>query len=622
MKTLLTGNEAIARGAYEYGVSVAAAYPGTPSTEILENIAKYPEIYCQWSPNEKVAMEVGIGAAIAGARTIVTMKHVGVNVAADPLFTAAYTGVRGGLVLVSADDPGMHSSQNEQDNRNYAPFAKIPMLEPSDSQEAKDMVKLALDMSERFDTPVLLRITTRIAHSQSLVELGEPMERAVEPYKKDAKKYVMIPAYARTRRLFIEERDKQLADFSETVEVNRVEMRDPSFGIVTSGVSYQYVREAFPDASVLRLGMTHPLPKEKIADFAEAVDVLFVVEELDPYLEDRIRAMGIEVIGKSILPAYGELSVNLVKKQILAVLGVIGEPGEDASGEAAAASDSDSAEDSGACGCDCACDEAAACATQPGESSRAAEPFDAPIRPPVMCPGCPHRGVFYILRELRLVVSGDIGCYTLGTMAPLEAMDTCICMGASISGALGMEKANPDLARRLVSVIGDSTFLHSGVTGLMDIVYNGGTSTVLILDNSITAMTGHQHNPSTGQTLMGKEAPVVDFVALAKALGVKRVVEVDPLDLDRVKAVLKEEVAAPEPSVIITRRPCALIVKNTEKALECVGCKGCKACLRIGCPALSFDKATRKVVVNSALCTGCGLCAQLCMFDALRKAGE
>ncbi|ABZ84039.1 2-oxoacid:ferredoxin oxidoreductase, alpha subunit [Heliomicrobium modesticaldum Ice1] len=607
MKTLLTGNEAIARGAYEYGVTVAAAYPGTPSTEILENIAKYSEIYCQWSPNEKVALEVGIGAAIAGARTIVTMKHVGVNVAADPLFTAAYTGVRGGLVLVSADDPGMHSSQNEQDNRNYAPFAKIPMLEPSDAQEAKDMVKLALDMSERFDTPVLLRITTRIAHSQSLVELGEPVARVVQPYKKDAKKYVMIPAYARTRRLFIEERDKQLADFSETVEVNRIEMRDPSFGIITSGVSYQYVREAFPNASVLRLGMTHPLPKDKIADFAEAVDVLFVVEELDPYLEDRIRAMGIEVIGKSILPAYGELSVNLVKKQILAVLGVVGEPGEDAAAP-------DSAEDSGACGGNEA--------VQPSESSQTAEPFNAPVRPPVMCPGCPHRGVFYILRELRLVVSGDIGCYTLGTMAPLEAMDTCICMGASVSGALGMEKANPDLARRLVAVIGDSTFLHSGVTGLMDIVYNGGTSTVIILDNSTTAMTGHQHNPSTGQTLMGKEAPVVDFVALAKAIGVKRVVEVDPLDLDRVKAVIKEEVAAPEPSVIITRRPCALIVKNTEKALECVGCKGCKACLRIGCPALSFDKANRKAVVNSALCTGCGLCAQLCMFDALRKVGE
>ncbi|MBM7865750.1 indolepyruvate ferredoxin oxidoreductase subunit alpha [Heliobacterium gestii] len=633
MKTLLTGNEAIARGAYEYGVSVAAAYPGTPSTEILENIAKYPEIYCQWSPNEKVAMEVGVGAAIAGARTIVTMKHVGVNVAADPLFTAAYTGVRGGLVLVSADDPGMHSSQNEQDNRNYAPFAKIPMLEPSDSQEAKDMVKLALDMSERFDTPVLLRITTRIAHSQSLVELGEPIERTVQPYSKDAKKYVMIPAYARTRRLFIEERDKQLGEFTETVDVNRIEMADPSFGIITSGVAYQYVREAFPDASLLRLGMTHPLPKQKIAEFAAAVDVLFVVEELDPYLEDRIRALGIDVIGKAFLPAYGELSVSLVKTRLMAALGMTSEAAydsaNDVASDAAATSDCASADSCAAC----ANVAAEACQTaqpiqsaQPDEQSNAviatAEPFDAPVRPPVMCPGCPHRGVFYTLRQLRLVVSGDIGCYTLGTMAPLEAIDTCICMGASISGALGMEKANPDLARRLVSVIGDSTFLHSGVTGLMDIVYNGGTSTVIILDNSITAMTGHQHNPSTGKTLMGKDAPVVDFVALAKALGVRRVVEVDPLDLDRLKAVIKEEVAAPEPSVIITRRPCALIVKNTETPLECVGCKGCKACLRLGCPALSLDKGTRKVVVNSALCTGCGLCAQLCLFNALRKAGE
>ncbi|MBC9784675.1 indolepyruvate ferredoxin oxidoreductase subunit alpha [Heliobacterium chlorum] len=608
MKTLLTGNEAIARGAYEYGVTVAAAYPGTPSTEILENIAKYPEIYSQWSPNEKVAMEVGIGASIAGARSLVAMKHVGVNVAADPLFTAAYTGVRGGLILVSADDPGMHSSQNEQDNRFYAPFAKIPMLEPSDSQEAKDMVKTALEISENFDTPVLLRITTRIAHSQSLVELTEPQERSVKPYKKDAKKYVMIPAHGRTRRVFIEERDKQLAAYSESSDLNRIEMADPSFGVITSGIAYQYVREAFPQASILRIGMTHPIPAKKILDFAASVDVLFVVEELEPYLENQIKALGVSVIGKDILPPYGELSVSLVKAKILAALGANVETAEEGTSEGTTAGEATGiAESAAASDCDC---------------GDAIKPFEAPVRPPVMCPGCPHRGLFYVLKDLRLVVSGDIGCYTLGTMPPLEAMDTCVCMGASVSGALGMEKANPALKGRLVAVIGDSTFLHSGITGLMDIVYNGGTSTVIILDNSITAMTGHQHNPSTGQTLMGQEAPAVDMVALVKALGVKRVVEVDPLDVDKVKQVVKAEVAAEEPSVIITRRPCALIVKNTEKPLQVEGCKGCKACIRLGCPALSFDRATRKAVVNSALCTGCGVCARVCMFDALRKGDE
>ncbi len=575
MKTLMTGNEGIARGAYEYGISVAAAYPGTPSTEILENIAKYPEIYSQWSPNEKVATEVAVGAAIAGARALVAMKMVGVNVAADPLFTAAYTGTRAGLVLISADDPGMHSSQNEQDNRHYASFAKIPLLEPSDSQECKDMVGLALAISEEFDTPVMLRITTRVAHSQSMVELGEPGERPVKAYKKDARKYVMLPAHGRARRLVVEEREKKLAEYTESSAVNRMEMGDPAVGIVTAGISYQYVKEGVPGASILKLGLTNPLPEKLIRDFAAKVGKLYAVEELEPYMEKEIRAMGIEVTGKEIFPPYGELSARLVREKLT------GEPG--------VAVDT---------------------------------PFDAPIRPPVMCPGCPHRPVFYTLKQLKLVVSGDIGCYTLGTAAPLEAMDTCICMGASISSALGMEKAHPELAEKMVAVIGDSTFMHSGVTGLMDIVYNGGNTTVMILDNSITAMTGHQENPATGKTLMGQPAPKVDFVALVKALGVKRVSEVDPFELDRLKQVIKTEVAAKEPSVIITRRPCALIIKNTEKPLEVHDCTGCKVCLKLGCPALSFDEANKTAVVDAALCTGCGVCMEVCKFNALRKAGE
>ena len=575
MKILMTGNEAIARGAYEYGISVAAAYPGTPSTEILENIAKYPEIYSQWSPNEKVAMEVGIGAAIAGARAMVTMKMVGVNVAADPLFTVAYTGVRGGLVLVSADDPGMHSSQNEQDNRYYAAFAKIPLLEPSNSQECKEMVGLAMTISENFDTPVMIRTTTRIAHSQSEVELKEPSERPIKAYEKDALKYVMLPAHGRARRLAVEARDKRLSEYTESVEVNSIEMNDPAIGIITSGISYQYVKEGVPRASVLKLGLTNPLPKRLIRDFASQVEKLFVVEELEPYIENAIKALGIKVTGKELFPSYGELSARDVREKITGV---------------------------------------------PGPNLEV--PFQSPMRPPVMCPGCPHRGVFYVLHQLKLIVSGDIGCYTLGAGAPLEAIDTTICMGASISGALGMEKAHPELAEKMVAVIGDSTFCHSGVTGLMDVVYNGGNTTVIILDNSITAMTGHQDNPSTGKTLMGQPAPKVDFVALCKALGVKRVTEVDPFDLDRVKEAVKTEVAAKEPSVIITRRPCALIIKNTEKPVEVQECTGCKVCLKLGCPALSFDEESKTVLVDTSLCTGCGVCTKVCKFNALRKAGE
>lgn len=574
MKTLMTGNEAIARGVYEYGVSVAAAYPGTPSTEILENIVKYPEVYCQWSPNEKVAMEVGIGAAIAGARTIITMKMVGVNVAADPLFTVAYTGTRAGLVLVSADDPGMHSSQNEQDNRLYAAFAKIPMLEPSNSQEAKDMVGLALEISEAFDTPVMIRITTRIAHSQSLVELNDPIERLVKTYERNPRKYVMLPGNGRARRLVVEERMHKLADYTETVAVNNMELQDQSIGIITSGISYQYVKEALPTASILKLGLTNPLPSGLIKEFAAKVDKLYVVEELEPYMENEVRSLGINVIGKELFPPYGELSVRMVSEKI---------------------------------------------SGQPGIT--VAPAFDSPIRPPVMCSGCPHRAIFYTLKQLKLIVSGDIGCYTLGAMAPLEAMDTTICMGASISAGLGMIKAHPEMAENMVAVIGDSTFLHSGITGLMDVVYNGGNLTTIILDNSITAMTGHQDNPSTGKTLMGQPAPQVDFVALCKALGVKRITEVDPFDLEAVKEIIKTELAVSEPSVIIARRPCALIIKP-ERPLQVQDCKSCKMCLKLGCPALSFDKENKTTQVDQALCIGCGLCIKVCKFNALRKAGD
>ncbi|NLL19281.1 MAG: indolepyruvate ferredoxin oxidoreductase subunit alpha, partial [Clostridia bacterium] len=451
MKSLMTGNQAIARGAYEAGVTVASAYPGTPSTEIIENMTTYPEIYAEWSTNEKVALEVGIGASIGGARALVAMKHVGVNVAADPLFTFSYTGVNGGLVLISADDPGMHSSQNEQDNRNYAKFAKIPVLEPSDSQECKDFMVLAYQLSEQFDTPVMVRTTTRVAHGQSLVDLGDRQEGIVKEYEKNPPKYVMLPGYGRQRHPLVEARREALAKYNETAPINRIEWGDKRIGIITSGVVYQYVKEALPEASVLKLGMTFPLPQQLIKDFAEQVDKLYVIEELEPFLEEQIKAWGIEVVGKELFPRIGELSPELIG----AKLG--------------------------------------------NWNQEAAVAVEVPNRPPVLCPGCPHRGVYYVINRLKLTVSGDIGCYTLGATPPLSAMDTCICMGASISGALGLEKARgKDFARKLVAVIGDSTFLHSGITGLLDVVYNGGTFTTLILDNSTTAMTGHQEHPGTG----------------------------------------------------------------------------------------------------------------------------
>lgn len=587
MKELLTGNEAIARGAYEYGVKVAAAYPGTPSTEILENFARYPGVYAEWAPNEKVAFEVCIGASLAGARAMVAMKHVGVNVAADPLFTLAYTGVNGGFVLVSADDPGMHSSQNEQDNRFYARFAGIPLLEPSDSREARDMVGLALDISERFDTPVMLRTTTRVAHSQSFVEIKEPQPRRLRTYVKDEKKYLMVPAFARMRRAALEERLAGLMEYSQNTPVNSIEWGDRSIGIITSGVVYQYVREVLPEASFLKLGMTNPLPKNLIREFAAGVKRLIVVEELGPFIEEQVRAMGLTVSGSEIIPKMGELSPGIIAGK-LAEAGILQVKGR-------------------------------ACA---GAARRLQEPPEVPGRPPVMCPGCPHRGIFYALRRLNLTVAGDIGCYTLGGLPPLSAMDMCICMGASIGAAHGISKADPEMARRTVAVIGDSTFLHSGITGMLNVVYNKGSSTVIILDNRTTAMTGHQHHAGTGSTLMGDTAPAVDLEALVRALGVKRVRVVDPLELAETMAAVQEETAAGEPSVIISRRPCVLLAGPGGPAVrvEPDKCRGCKRCVQLGCPSISIKGGM--VSVDSLSCTGCGLCVQVCREGALVKEGD
>lgn len=577
MKVLLSGNEAIARGAWEAGVKVAAAYPGTPSTEILETLGPLPGVKAQWSPNEKVALEVAYGASVAGARALVAMKHVGLNVAADPLLSAAYTGVNGGLVVVSADDPGLHSSQNEQDNRYYARLAKIPCLEPSDSQEAKDFTALAFQLSEEYDTPVLLRTTTRVSHSKSLVEVGERSEVFLRPYYKEPAKYVIIPAHARGRHSVVEARLLDLADYAERSPLNRVERRSAKVGVITNGISYQYVREVLPDASVLKLGMTFPLPARLIASFAAEVEMLWVVEELDPFVEEQIRATGIACRGKDVLPREGEFSPDVLRRAILGA----GTP------------------------------------SGPDPAT-----LSLPGRPPVLCPGCPHRGVFYTLRQLNVTVTGDIGCYSLGVLPPLDAMDTCLCMGASLGAALGMVKADPERAGQVVAVIGDSTFLHSGMTGLLDIVYNRAPIPVLILDNHTTAMTGHQDHPGTGRTLQGEETSAVDYEAVVRALGVKRVSVVDPLNLDALKETLRADLASGEPSVIIARRPCALLSRRPGVPLAVVPsrCADCRACLRLGCPALSALGG--KVAIDPALCTGCGLCVRVCKHSAIRKAGE
>ncbi len=578
MKELMTGNQAIARGAWQSGVKMGVGYPGTPSTEILEEFSKYEDIYAEWAPNEKVALEVAIGASVAGARSIVTMKHVGVNVAADPLLTVAYTGVNGGLILVSADDPGMHSSQNEQDNRHYAQFAKIPVLEPSDSTEALNMVKDAFEISENFDTPVMLRLTTRVAHSQSMVELGEKIDIDLKEYQKNAPKWVMVPAFGRLRRQLLNGRLEALARFAETSPLNWLEEKDNKIGVITSGISYQYVKEILPEASILKLGFTYPLPEKLIKNFAASVEKLLVVEELEPFLEKQIRLMGVEVIGKELFPDAGEFSPTLLRKK-LEEAGIL-----------------------------------------PEENRIQPELPAMPPRPPMLCAGCPHRGVFYTLRKMNLIVTGDIGCYTLGSAAPLEAIDSCVCMGASIGMAHGISKVNPEMAQRTVAVIGDSTFMHSGITGLLDVVYNNGNATVLILDNRITAMTGHQENPGTGKTLMRQEAPAVNLEALARALGVKMVTTVDPLNLNELTQAIETGLAADEPSVIITRRPCALlktVQRQKPVTVDAEACKGCGLCLKIGCPAISMQNKISSI--DPVACTGCGLCLQVCKFEALSQ---
>lgn len=580
MKKLLLGNAAIARGAYEYGVTVATAYPGTPSTEITENIAKYEGISTQWSPNEKVALEVGIGASIAGARSIVSMKHVGLNVAADPLMSISYPGVNAGLIIAVADDPSQHSSQNEQDTRYFGIAAKIPVVEPSDSQECKDFVGAALEISESFDTPVILRLSTRISHSQSMVKLKDKKEYPLKEYDQNPNKYIVAPQVAKKRRIVAEKRLRKLEIFAETTSLNQIEFNDLRIGIITSGIAYQYAKEVLPNASYLKLGLSYPLPKNKITEFVNTCEKVYVIEELEPIFEEKIKSWGLEVIGKEVIPIIGELSPRIIRQALLkeTIEGV-----------------------------------------QPNFSQ------EIPARPPVLCPGCHHRGVFYVLKKLGLHTSGDIGCYTLAAFPPLSSMDTSICMGASIGMALGFEKARgKDFAKKSVAVIGDSTFIHSGITGLIDVVYNKGNTTVIILDNSITAMTGHQENPTTGYTLQGETAPVTDFEALGKAIGIKRIQTVDAYDITELEKILKEETQAEEPSLIITKRPCVLLkrshVINKALTIEPELCKSCKACLKIGCPAIAYKG--NKAEINPILCVGCKLCTKVCKFDAISTVDD
>ena len=578
MKQLMLGNAAVARGLYEAGCCVISSYPGTPSTEITEEAAKFDDIYCEWAPNEKVAMEVAFGASLAGKRAFCGMKHVGLNVAADPLFTMSYTGVNGGMVIGVADDAGMHSSQNEQDSRRHAIAAKVPMLEPSDSAEALAFTRLAFALSEEFDTPVLLKMCTRVAHSQSLVELSDREEKQTVPYEKNIAKYVMMPGNAIRRHPAVEERTGRLREWAETAPINRVEMGGTGLGIITSSTSYQYVKEVFGDSvSVLKLGMANPLPVKLIRDFAAKVDKLVVVEELDPIIEEHCRALGLEVSGKDVLPMEGEFSQNLVAARL---------GGTVHSGKAL--------------------DDA------------------IPPRPPVMCAGCPHRGLFYTLNKNKCTVLGDIGCYTLGAVAPLSAMDMTLCMGASISAIHGFNKAlGTESEGRTVAVIGDSTFMHSGMTGLANIAYNQSNSTVIILDNSITGMTGHQQNPTTGYNIKGDPAGKIDLEALCRAMGFNRVRVVDPYDLKETDRAVKEELAANEPSVIISRRPCALLKYVKHKAPLKVNtdkCIGCKSCMKIGCPAISMKEG--KAHVDFTQCVGCGVCQQLCPVDAFESTGK
>ena len=569
-KQLMLTNQAIARGAWEAGVKVLSAYPGTPSTEIAENFAKLNNIYAEWAPNEKVAVEVAVGASIAGARSMACMKHVGLNVAADPLFTVAYTGISGGLVIVVADDPGMHSSQNEQDSRYYARSAHVPMLEPSSAQEAKEFVKLAYELSEKYDTPVLLRETTRVAHSHGLVELGERAEVGVKPYEKSAQKYVMMPANAIKRHEVVEARDKALAKAVNEMEINRAEYtNEKEIGVVCSGVVYEYVKEALPNANVFKVGTVYPLPVEAVRAFSKRVSRLIVIEELEPYMEDAFKAAGIACEGKEIFSLQGELSVLKILEKFQSV-------------------------------------EVPACES-------------VPSRPPVMCAGCPHRGVFYVLNKLKLTVNGDIGCYTLGAVPPLSSVDTCVCMGASIGMAHGFKKATDGNSHN-VAVIGDSTFLHSGVTGLINAVYNQSGITLIILDNSTTGMTGHQQHPATGKNLMGENAPIVLLDELCRACGVKDLQIVDAYDVNAVEKAVKSATANSEVSVIIAQRPCALLDKKSQKPKVVVhDCKNCGKCMKLGCPAIS--KGEKGIVIDKSQCVGCEVCVQVCPFHCIEKEG-
>ena len=579
-KRILLGNEAIARGAYEAGVKVSAAYPGTPSTEVSESLVQYDEIYAEWAPNEKVATEVAIGASIAGVRSMCVMKHVGINVAADPLYTAAYTGVRGGLVLVVADDPGMYSPQNEQDSRMVARAAMVPIVEPSDSAEAKEFMKYAYDLSEKYDTPVILRSTTRLSHSQGLVELEERVEPFDIPYERDMAKYVMMPGNAIKRHVVVEARMKQMAEDANSFPVNRVEYNDLSVGFITNGIAYQYVKEAMPQASVLKLGLLNPLPRKLIEEFASKVDKLYIFEELEPVVEEQVKSWGIKkAVGKEIFTVQGEYSANLIRERVL------------------------------------------------GQASQVDKAAQVPARPPILCPGCPHRSVYAVLNKLKIHAAGDIGCYTLGAVAPLSVIDTTICMGASISTLHGMEKAKGrEYIKNWVAVIGDSTFMHTGINSLMNMVYNQAAGTVVILDNSTTGMTGHQDHAATGKTLKGQVVPAINIYGLCKSLGIEHVCEVDDFNQAELERIIKEEVARDAVSVIITKAPCALLkgIKSPNKCRPLPEkCKKCGACLRPGCPALTKNE-DGTISIDETMCNGCGLCKQLCKFDAINlvKAGE
>ncbi len=579
MKKLLIGNAAVARGAYEAGCSVVSSYPGTPSTEITESMVEYTDVNVEWAPNEKVAAEVSIGASMAGARAMSCMKHVGLNVMADPLFTVSYIGVNGGLVFCVADDPGMHSSQNEQDSRHYAKASKVLMVEPSDSAECKSYTKQAFELSEKFDTPVILRLSTRVSHSQSLVEIEDKIDYKLKDYNKDIAKNVMMPGNAIKKHVIVEKRHLDEIAFANESPLNTIENNNKKIGVITAGISYVYSKEALGDnVDYLKLGIVNPLPTTKIIDFCKNHEKVFVIEELDPFIEEHVRALGVtNVIGKEVFTLLGEYTPKMIKKAVL------NEEGP--------------------------------------EFNEIKETI--PMRPPVMCPGCPHRGTFYVLKKLGLVVSGDIGCYTLGAVAPLQSVDSTICMGASVSAGFGMAKARgKEFNKKLVSVIGDSTFIHSGITGLIDIVYNKGANTVIILDNSITGMTGHQQNPTTGKTIRMEETSQVNLIKLAESVGVKRIVVADPFDVKNFEKVVKAEVEADEVSVIIAQRPCALLkgVKYIGKCEVSDKCKKCKQCMKLGCPAIS--NVDGNIVIDKNQCNGCGLCMNVCPFDAIVKVGE